>query len=37
MKKINTLLSNENVKASLVIGAVFLVTALLTIYGIYKD
>lgn len=36
MKKINTLLANENVKASLVIGAVFLITAAVTIFGILK-
>lgn len=36
MKKINTLLANENVKASLVIAAVFLITAAITVYGIIK-
>lgn len=36
MKKINTLLSNDNVKASLVIAAVFLITAAITVFGIMK-
>lgn len=36
MKKINTLLENENVKLSLVIAAVFVITAAITIFGILK-
>ena len=34
MKKINTLLENENFKATLVIAAVFLITAVITVVGI---
>jgi hypothetical protein len=34
MKKINTLLQNENVIATLVIGTVFLITALFTWFAI---
>ena len=34
MKKINTLLKNENVMAVIIIGGVFLLTALVTLYAI---
>jgi hypothetical protein len=33
MKRINTLLKNENVMAVLVVGGVFLLTALVTLYA----
>ncbi len=33
MKKINTLLQNETVKATLVIAAFFVLTALVTLYA----
>lgn len=36
MKKINTLLKNQNVQATIVITAVFLVTALITLIGLLK-
>ncbi len=35
MKKINTLLKNENVQATIVIGTVFLITGLITLFAIY--
>jgi hypothetical protein len=34
MKKFNTLLSNDNVQAGLVIGSVFLIIALVTFFAI---
>lgn len=33
MKKLNTLLHNENVVATLVIASVFLVTAIITVWS----
>ena len=35
MKKINTLLKNENVQASIVIGTVFLITGLITLFAVF--
>ena len=35
MKKINTLLKNENVQATIVIGTVFLITGLITLFTAY--
>ena len=37
MKKINTLLKNENVMAAVVISAVFILTAAVTVFAIYVD
>ena len=34
MKRISTLLKNENVMAVIIIGGVFLLTALVTLYAI---
>jgi hypothetical protein len=36
MKKINTLFKNENVQAAVVIGVVFLLTALISIWAYYQ-
>lgn len=36
MKKINTLLKNEKVQATLVIAAVFLLTALISVWAYYR-
>jgi hypothetical protein len=36
MKKINALLKNENVLATVIIAAVFLLTGVITIYALYK-
>jgi hypothetical protein len=36
MKKINTLLKNENVLATVIIASVFVLTAAITIYAVYK-
>lgn len=36
MKKINTLLKNENVLATVIIAGVFVVTGLITLYALYK-
>ncbi len=36
MKKFNTLFKNENVQATIVIGAVFLITGLITLYAVLK-
>lgn len=35
MKRNNSLLKNENVVATLVVGGVFLITGLLTMFAIY--
>ena len=35
MKKLNTLLHNENVVATIIIASVFLITALITVWAIY--
>lgn len=35
MKKINTLMKNENVQASIAIGTVFLITGLVTLFFAY--
>ena len=35
MKKINSLMKNENVQAGVIIGAVFFLTAAITIFAIY--
>lgn len=37
MKKLNTLLHNENVVATIVIAAVFLVTAIITVMAIVNS
>jgi hypothetical protein len=37
MKRINVLLKNENVQATLVIFTVFLITALISVLAIYLD
>jgi hypothetical protein len=37
MKKINTLLKNENVMSTLVIGGVFLLTGLVSMLCLYLD
>jgi hypothetical protein len=36
MKKINTLLKNEKVQASLVVAAVFLLTAVISLWAYYQ-
>lgn len=36
MKKINTLLKNEKVQATLVVGGVFLLTALISLWAYYQ-
>jgi hypothetical protein len=36
MKKINTLLKNENVLATVIIAGVFIVTGIITLYALYK-
>lgn len=36
MKKINTLLKNENVLATVIIAGVFVLTAAITIYALYR-
>ena len=35
MKKLNTLLHNENVVATIVIASVFLITAIITVWAVY--
>ncbi len=37
MKKLNTLLHNENVVATIIIVSVFLITALITVLAIYRS
>jgi len=37
MKKLNTLLHNENVVATIVIAAVFLITGLITVWAILRS
>lgn len=37
MKKLNTLMHNENVVASLVIAAVFLITAIITVWSVINS
>lgn len=37
MKKINVLLKNENVMMAVIIGGVFLVTGIITLYAIYTN
>ena len=36
MKKFNTLLQNENVIATIVIAAVFLITGIITVMAMYR-
>jgi hypothetical protein len=36
MKKITTLLKNENVLATVIIAGVFVVTGLITLYALYR-
>lgn len=36
MKKISALLKNENVLATVIIAGVFILTAAITIYALYK-
>jgi len=36
MKKINALLKNENVLATVIVAGVFVLTAAITIYALYK-
>ena len=36
MKKINTLLQNENVMATVVITTVFVVTALISVFSVFR-
>ena len=37
MKKLNSILHNENVVATLVIAAVFLITAVITVWAWYNS
>ncbi len=37
MKKLNTLLHNENVVATIVISAVFLITAVITVLSLLRS
>jgi hypothetical protein len=37
MKKINTLLKNEKIMATVIIGSVFLITGIITVIALYTE